>query len=107
MYYYSFSPNNLLSSVVRENCSEAYSQLTNLPTVRDSYLVLSSYYGQYMSTVSILTGSSGLNFACWFRSINSGSWARIFDFGNGPIADNIFLAANFGGSNQLGCRIFL
>lgn len=75
--------------------------------MRDNYLVLSSYYGQYMSTVSILTGSSGLNFACWFRSINSGAWARIFEFGNGPIADNIFLAANFGGSNQLGCRIFL
>lgn len=36
-------------------------------------------------------GTSGLSFAFWFRSNQNGTWARIFDFGNGPASDNILI----------------
>lgn len=36
-------------------------------------------------------GTSGLSFAFWFRSNQNGTWARIFDFGNGPSSDNILI----------------
>ena len=34
----------------------------------------------------------GITFACWFRSDNSGNWARIIDFGNGQQNNNIIIA---------------
>ena len=37
------------------------------------------------------TGQRTLTFSCWFRSSNSGTSVRMFDFGKGPNADNILI----------------
>jgi len=47
---------------------------------------------QYISIPSINVLSTGLSFTFWFKSNNSGDWARIFDFGNGPGPNNILAA---------------
>ena len=44
-----------------------------------------------MSIDPFTTGTAGLTFATWYKSANSGFWARIFDFGNGQASDNILL----------------
>ena len=59
---------------------------------------LSAPSSQYVQVPAFATGSSGLTFACWFRSNANGNWARIFDFGNGR-SDNIFVYMH---SNGLG-----
>ena len=76
------------------------SQLYNSPTISSSdvkvgsgSLQLSASSSQYVSIPAFTTGSSGLSFACWFKSSGS-SWARIFEFGNGPDADNIIMFIN-------------
>lgn len=49
---------------------------------------------QYVTLPPIQTANSGLTIALWFKSNNSGTWARLFDIGNGPNKDNILLAIN-------------
>ena len=44
-----------------------------------------------MSIDPFTTGTAGLTFATWYKSVNSGNWARIFDFGNGEASDNIVI----------------
>eukprot|EP01035_Chromulina_nebulosa_P000306 gene306-biopygen237 len=44
-----------------------------------------------MSIDPFTTGTAGLTFATWYKSDNSGLWARIFDFGNGEVSDNILI----------------
>ena len=51
---------------------------------------------QYVQVPAFSTGSTGLTFACWFRSNNNPTWARIFDFGNGAGSDNILVGLNGG-----------
>eukprot|EP01036_Dinobryon_divergens_P061920 gene61920-biopygen33193 len=58
-----------------------------------SQLVLSAAGSQYMQIDSFTMASTGLTFATWWRSDNSGTWARLFDFGNGPAADNILIGS--------------
>ena len=65
--------------------------LQNGATVSNNQLKLSSSQSQYMSINSFTTGTAGLTFACWWRSNNSGRYVRIFDFGNGPLSDNILI----------------
>ena len=38
---------------------------------------------QYIQLPSFWTGNNGLTFACWFKSNNSQTYARLFDFGCG------------------------
>jgi len=65
--------------------------LQNGATVSNNQLKLSSSQSQYMSINSFTTGTAGLTFACWWRSNNSGRYVGIFDFGNGPVSDNIII----------------
>ena len=59
--------------------------------VSNNQLLLSAASSQYMSIDPLTTGTTGLTFATWYKSDNSGTFARIFDFGNGPGEDNINL----------------
>ena len=45
-------------------------------------------------TNGIMLGSTGISFAIWFRSISSGTWARLFEFGNGAPSDNVLVSVS-------------
>jgi hypothetical protein len=51
---------------------------------------------QYIQLPGMILPSDGISFAFWFKSNNSSSFARIFDFGNGTPSNNILLAINGG-----------
>ena len=51
---------------------------------------------QYISVPSFTTPNNGITFSFWFRSVNSATWGRIFDFGNGSSSDNIIAYINNG-----------
>ena len=70
----------------------------NGAVVSNNQLLLSAASSQYMSIDPFNTGTAGLTFATWYKSDNSGGWARIFDFGNGQDADNIVIT-KYGGSD--------
>ena len=53
-----------------------------------------------------MLGSTGLTFATWFKSVSSGGWARIFDFGNGNQAGSLCITANQASSGKLGYYTF-
>ena len=65
--------------------------LQNGAVVSNNQLQLSAAGSQYMSIGSFTTGTTGLTFATWYRSDNSGSSARILDFGNGERSNNILI----------------
>ena len=52
---------------------------------------LSGASSQYVQLPAFTSGSSGLSFACWFRSNGNSDYARIFDFGNGQQTVNIIM----------------
>ena len=67
---------------------------TGLVTNNDKYfpwgcLNLNSNPSQYINVGTTITGMNGLSFGCWFKSNNNNTYARVFDFGNGPNNDNI------------------
>ena len=64
------------------------------PKVGSGSLLLSASSSQYIAIPSITTGSTGLSFACWFKSVGNDVWARIFDFGNEQASDNIVMGIN-------------
>jgi len=60
-------------------------------------IAFNSNLNQYMTTSPFYTTNNGLSFACWFKADPSnGTWARIFDFGNGAGIENIILFINSG-----------
>ena len=68
-------------------------------------ITLASASSQYLLTSSFTPTTAGLTFAFWYKSNASGSWARIFDFGNGAPSDNILCSPNANdgvGVNRLG-----
>ena len=58
---------------------------------------LSGASSQYVQLPAFTSGSSGLSFACWFRSNGNSDYSRIFDFGNGQQTVNIvmFIRLNY------------
>ena len=64
---------------------------TSDAVVGSGSLQLAASSSQYVQLPTFTIGSSGLTFACWFRTPGSTNYARIFDFGNGPGSDNIIL----------------
>lgn len=52
---------------------------------------------QYIDIDDFTSSTSGITIACWFKT-SSGSWARIFDFGNGSASNNILFSPNNGPS---------
>ena len=65
--------------------------LQNGATVSNNQLKLSFSQNQYMSIKSFSTGAADLTFASWWKSESSSDNGRIFDFGNGPLSDNIII----------------
>ena len=65
-------------------------------------LQLASSSSQYVQIPSFATGTTGLTFACWFRSNGNPRFARLFDFGNGAGIDNILVHVEGDGSLVLG-----
>ena len=81
-------------------------KLQNGATVSSSNeLLLSSNQNQYLSIGAFTIADSGITFTSWFRSSNSGSGARIFDFGNGQSSDNIYMGL-FEPTNELSVVVF-
>ena len=112
-FYYTFSSASVSGFEVadyRTGSPVFNAKLQNGATVSNGQLLLSSSLSQFMSLSAFTTGNNGMSFACWFRSSNSNSEARIFDFGNGPNADNIKMEITnnnlevnlYGGSSTLG-----
>ena len=61
-------------------------------TAGSASLQLAASSSQYVQVPAFSTGSTGLTFACWFRSNNNnGDESRIFDFGNGENSDNLLV----------------
>ena len=89
---YRFDAASLSGTSVKNSASGSYDAvLYNGATVSNNQLLLSSAKGQYMGINPFTTGSAGLTFATWWTSVNSGNYARIFDFGNGAGSDNILV----------------
>ena len=62
-------------------------------------------YQQYVnSTASFTTGSNGISFSFWFRSNNSPTYARLFNFSSSYRNNTIFMGIS--NANQLGCSVF-
>ena len=80
--------------------------LYNGATVSNNQLLLSAAKSQYMSISPFTTGSAGLTFATWWRSTYTGSWSRIFDFGNGATSDNIQIYRDLN-NNLLTMAVFI
>ena len=66
--------------------------LVNGAVISNNQLLLSAASSQHMRIDPFTTGTAGLTFATWYKSDNSGNFARIFDFGNGAALDNILMA---------------
>jgi hypothetical protein len=75
--------------------------LQNGAAVFNNQLVLSAAKSQYVSINTFTTGTAGLTFATWWKSVSSGTWARIFDFGNGATSDNVHIMQNSNNNNYL------
>ena len=80
-------------------------KLQNGATVINRELHLSSSQNQFLSVGEFTIGNNGLTFASWFRSDNSGAYARIFDFGNGQESDNILMGL-LGTTNELYVHVY-
>jgi hypothetical protein len=81
-----------------------YAGATVTPSSYKSYtpsITLASASSQYLQTANFTPTTAGLSFAFWYKSNASGSWARIFDFGNAPASNNIFCSINGGNANYL------
>jgi hypothetical protein len=60
---------------------------------------------QYVtSTASFTTGSGAVSFSFWFRSNNSPTYARLFNFSSAYRTNTIFMGINAAG--QLGCSVY-
>ena len=64
-------------------------------------ITLASASSQYIQTANFTPTTAGLSFAFWYKSNASGSWARVFDFGNGPANNVILCSINGGNANYL------
>jgi len=58
---------------------------------------------QYIAISKFTTPANGITFTFWFRSVNTVTWGRIFDFGNGSSSDNIIAYINNG---NLGLSVY-
>jgi hypothetical protein len=58
---------------------------------------------QYITVPTFITPNNGMSFSFWFKSNNNGTWARIFDFGNGEGSDNIVAYIN---NNEFGLSVY-
>jgi hypothetical protein len=59
-----------------------------------SLLVSSTISPNWIVYPAFTLAQTGLSFSMWFRSDETATWGRLFDFGNGPGVNNIILANN-------------
>jgi hypothetical protein len=95
LLYYPFL-NSTVSGTAVANLASGFASfdasLKNGSTVSRNQLILSSAMKQYMTVGRFMSGSGGLTFTFWFRSNSNAHAARVFDFSNGPSADNVLAA---------------
>lgn len=68
-------------------------------------LSLTAASSQYATIPSFTPTTNGLTFSFWYRSNGSGTWARVFDFGNGANVYNVLISSNAINLNQLGFSV--
>lgn len=109
---YGFSLSNYNGSQLKNISTGLYdATLLNGPTVGNSGPTSSIYainfdatLEQYVALDPSTTSGNGLSYACWVKADPSnGTWARIFDFGNGAANDNIIMFINDG---SLGLSVY-
>ena len=99
--YYWFPFNNDKSSLGINTTSLS---LNGTPTFSNNMLQLVSSSSQYVTIPPFPTDNIGLSFSLWFTSRSNQTWARLFDFGNGPSNNNIIMYINNG---NLGLSVYL
>lgn len=64
-------------------------------------LQLNASLSQYLQLPQFTYSSEGFSFAIWFKSNNSGTWARIMDFGVAAQNNNLLISPNYNGQTLL------
>ena len=110
---YIFDTDSISSTTIKESVSNTYNAtLVNGATIAvdseskvagQGYLKLNSISSQYVTCPSFTTDKNGLTFSFWFRSNGSGTWGRVFDFGNDAGSDNIITFIN---NNNIGFSVY-
>ena len=90
--------------------NQVYSRSSNNPSLNQpgpTQILKSALFNvseqQYITVPAFTTPTNGLSFSFWFISNNNGTWARIFDFGNGAESDNIIAYIN---NNEFGLSLY-
>jgi len=104
-FKFDFSPQNIRNNNQLINTVDGLNTLTlyNNPKFSEGFsaktpcIYFNASANQYGMVKPFSTGSTGMTFACWFKSDSSNkTWARIFDFGNGAGRQNIIIFINNG-----------
>jgi hypothetical protein len=98
---YTLDTDSVSGTTVKDSVSNSYNAtLVNGATIAvdsgsrvsgQGYLKLVATSSQYLQLSSFTSESNGMSFSCWFRSNATANQGRIFDFGNGPDNNNIFM----------------
>jgi hypothetical protein len=108
----SFRAPDTIKNIASGNTSYLYNatmvnnpQINSIGVTKQSSSVLFNVSKQqYIKIPALSIGNTGLTFTFWFKSNNNDTWARIFDFGNGPGNNNIIAFINNG---YLGFAVYL
>ena len=122
LYYYRVAPqdvsNNLIGSYINSKLNYNATLFNGASISSNTFTLYGVSYGSlylkdsslnYMNINTSLTlGNTGLTFAFWYKSTNSGSGACIFDFGNSTTTNNeLFVSVNpNGNSNNLYFKVY-
>jgi hypothetical protein len=93
-YIYNSNPNPISLTYIN-NINTKYK-------VGFSSLIFNSVNKQFISLPEYTPQLNGISYSLWFKSSETGTWGRIFEFGNGPGNDNIVMAIT---NNSLGLSV--
>jgi hypothetical protein len=119
--YYRFETNDINSTSVINNATNIYDASfvngATFSTTADTYKVgTSGLYlnstgvvatSPYFASIPMTLGSSGITFAIWFKSNASGSWARIWETGNGTEGNTIVTTSSYNGTSRLSYEVYV
>lgn len=119
--YYRFETNDINSTSVINYATNIYDASfvngATFSTTADTYKVgTSGLYlnstgvaatSPYFASIPMTLGSSGITFAIWFKSNASGSWARIWETGNGPGGNTIDTTSSYNGTSRLSYEVYV
>ena len=107
---YNFNNTNISGDNLQNLANNNYNaEINNNPTINqpgpNNNLQAITFNGinQFITVNGIETNNTGISFSFWFKSNNNSTWARIFDFGNGPSSNNIIAYIN---SGNLGFSVY-